>query len=280
MTENKMQGLLATLTIIFVTLSFSACQLPTAQMQVGNEALPANKAIKVKPTSNPEIRLNGLYVGTVRNLSILSNRLKRVFKQREKNYTFRENTSEVEKTVFIDALPSLKVNEVAKVIKALEDSGANPLMLPIEINGTTNWDWATSNTNVPPVKDVKPNPLMLFVTVGKSHTEVPANSDGIALRLNQTTIPLQESFGLDGLVVDIGKESEYLINGKSIKKTALKDTFKTFLREVSNEDSKYIIVNLENNAEKISFRNVVDVAHEAYNAGVKELKLRIYFPPV
>jgi biopolymer transport protein ExbD len=280
MTKNKLQWVLAALPIIFIALSFSACLHSQAQRQLsGNEALPANKSIKVKPASNPEIRLNGLYVGTVRNLSILSNRLKRVFKQREKNYTFRENTNEIEKTVFIDPVPSLKVNEVAKVIKVLEDSGASPLMLPIEINGT-KWDWAIGNTNVPPVEDVKPNPLMLIVTIGKSTTETPVDADGIVLRLNQTTIPLQESFGLDGLVVGIGKEGEYLIDNKSIKKTALENTFKTFLREASSEDAKYIIVSLENNADKISFGSVLDVAREAYNAGVKELELRIYFPPV
>jgi biopolymer transport protein ExbD len=266
--------------IIFILFSFSACQLPTAQMQSGNEILPANKSIKVKPTSNPEIRLNGLNMGTTRNLSILSNRLKRVFKERERNGTFRENTNEIERTVFIDAVPSLKVSEIAKVIRALEDSGVSPLMLPIEINGTTEWNWATSNTNVPPVENVKPNPLMLIVTIGKLTSETPVDAKGIVLRLNQTTIPHKDSVDLDGLVVDIGKEGEYLINGKSIKKTALEDIFRTFLREVASEDSKYIIVNLENNADKISFGSVLDIAREAYNVGVKELELKIYFPSV
>lgn len=278
MTKNQMQCILAILLIIFVALSFSGCQIPTAQMQAGNRALPPKKAIRTKPDLNPEIKLNGSDMGTTRNLSLLGNRLKKIFKQREENFTFRENTIEVEKTVFIDPAPSLKVKEVARVIKALEDYGAHPLMLPIEINGTTDWDWAMANANVPPVNNAKPNPLMLFVTIGKYTTEFPADADGISLKLLQTTIPRRESYGLDGLVVDVRNEGEYLIDDKTVAKTALENIFKTFLKNAASEDSKRIIVNLENNADKISFGSVFDIAREAYSAGIKEIELRIYFP--
>jgi biopolymer transport protein ExbD len=276
MNENKLQWILGTLPVIFVALSFSACQHNQAQRQLsGNEALPANKDVKVKPDSNSKILLNNQDMGTTRNLSTLSNELKRVFEERGKYGAFKENTYEIEKTVFIDAEPSLKVSEITEVISALEDSGADPLMLRIETN-QTNWDWANSNTNSPPVKEVKPNPLRLVVEVGKSKNHFL--EEGIVLRLNQTTIPGKESFGLDGLVVDVRKEGEYLIEDKLVKKTALENTFKTFFRKASSEDSKYIIVNLENNADKISFGSVLDIAREAYNAGIKELELRIYFP--
>lgn len=282
MTENKMMRVLAALPMIFVTLSFSACQLPTAQMQVGNGALPANKTLKAKPALNTEIRLNGLNMGTIRNLSILSNRLKRIFKEREKNATFRENTSEVEKTVFIDSESSLKVSEVAKVLRALEDSGASPLMLSFETieDAPSFIDWKNSANAVgnSAYEEPKPNPLALVVTIGKSETEI-LTEKGIVLRLNQTTIPRQDSFGLDGLVVDISKEGEFLIGAKPVKKADLENTFKSFLKETASEDSKYIIVNLENNADKISFRSVFEIAKEAYRAGVKELELRIYAPP-
>jgi biopolymer transport protein ExbD len=283
MTKNKMKWFSATL-IVFVMLSFTACLHSQAQRRSGNEAATSNKSVKAKPaSSNPKIRLNSENIGTIRNLSILSNKLKRIFREREKNATFRENTSEVEKTVFVDPEPSLKVIEVAKVLTVLEDSGASPLMLSFETieELPSLIDWKNSangvgnSTFIPP----KPNPLTLVVTIGNSETEILAEK-GIVLRLLQTTIPRKESYGLDGLVVDIGKEDEYLINDKPVEKTALENAFKAFLRDAPGEDSKYIIVNLENNADKISFGSVLGVAREAHKAGIKEVELRIYFPPL
>jgi len=58
--------------------------------------------------------------------------LAEIFKERENNGVFRENTNEVEKTIFLKSPKSVKYGDVVKVIDAAKDAGASPIGLQID----------------------------------------------------------------------------------------------------------------------------------------------------
>lgn len=65
-------------------------------------------------------------------LDSLTERLGEIFKQREANGVFRENTNEVEKTVLIDlapGVPNRKYGDIVKVVDAAKLGGADPIVL-------------------------------------------------------------------------------------------------------------------------------------------------------
>ena len=62
----------------------------------------------------------------------LTNRLKGIFKDREANGVFRENSNEIEKTVFIKAPKTVKYGDVVRVIDAAKVAGADPIGLQID----------------------------------------------------------------------------------------------------------------------------------------------------
>ncbi len=70
--------------------------------------------------------------GFVDDASLLTNKLTQIFKDRESNGVFRENTNEVEKTVFIKAPKNLNYGSVVKVIDAVKQAGAEPVGLQID----------------------------------------------------------------------------------------------------------------------------------------------------
>lgn len=78
------------------------------------------------------IQLNNDPAGTVDDPSSLTNRLLDIFKQREANGVFRENTNEIEKTIFIKSPKSVRYGDVVKVIDASKLAGASPIGLQID----------------------------------------------------------------------------------------------------------------------------------------------------
>ena len=65
-------------------------------------------------------------------LDSLKARLAEVFRNRQENGVFREGTNETEKTVTIKAFRSAKYEEIAKLINALKEVGASPIILQID----------------------------------------------------------------------------------------------------------------------------------------------------
>ena len=62
----------------------------------------------------------------------LKSRLREVFRNREENGVFREGTNEVYKSVIVKCFRSAKYEDVARLINALNEAGASPIILQID----------------------------------------------------------------------------------------------------------------------------------------------------
>ena len=78
------------------------------------------------------VTLNNEAAGDVSDASALTARLQEIFKQRENNGVFRENSNEIEKTIFIKSPKSLRYGDVVKVIDAAKSAGASPIGLQVD----------------------------------------------------------------------------------------------------------------------------------------------------
>lgn len=82
--------------------------------------------------SSKAVTLNNQGAGDVSDASPLTAQLVEIFKTREANGVFRENTNEIEKTIFIKAPKSVRYGDVVKVIDAAKLAGASPIGLQID----------------------------------------------------------------------------------------------------------------------------------------------------
>jgi len=89
--------------------------------------------------SDSSLRLNTENdLGTVAEPEKLVTRLSQIFKERTENRVYAENAgldknlTEIEKTVFIKAPRNIDYGSVAKLIDAVNISGANPISLQID----------------------------------------------------------------------------------------------------------------------------------------------------
>jgi biopolymer transport protein ExbD len=78
------------------------------------------------------VTLNNEGAGDVSDASALTAKLQEIFKQRENNGVFRENSNEIEKTVFIKSPKSMRYGDVVKVIDAAKLAGASPIGLQVD----------------------------------------------------------------------------------------------------------------------------------------------------
>ena len=83
--------------------------------------------------ANGSFRLNlDSEAGAVDDPRLLSEKLADVFRFREQNGIFRENTNEIEKTVFISAPTSLDYGTVVRAVDAVKGAGADPVGLKVD----------------------------------------------------------------------------------------------------------------------------------------------------
>jgi len=82
--------------------------------------------------ASKKVSLNKEDAGDTNDASLLTTKLTQIFKEREANGAFRENTNEVEKTVFIRAPKNINYGHVVKVIDAAKQAGAEPIGLQID----------------------------------------------------------------------------------------------------------------------------------------------------
>jgi biopolymer transport protein ExbD len=82
--------------------------------------------------NNRTLLLNNEPAGSVDEPQDLTNRLLGIFKEREANDVRRENSNEIEKTLFIKSPTSIKYGDVARVIDAVKEAGAQPIGLQID----------------------------------------------------------------------------------------------------------------------------------------------------
>jgi biopolymer transport protein ExbD len=104
---------------------------PKDQPQMNVKPNPLTLVVAISKETKG-ITLNNEPFGDVSDPSALSNRLRTIFKERENNGVFRENTNEVEKTLFIKSPKSIRYGDVVKVIDAAKSVGAAPIGLQID----------------------------------------------------------------------------------------------------------------------------------------------------
>ncbi|MET0754261.1 MAG: biopolymer transporter ExbD [Pyrinomonadaceae bacterium] len=78
------------------------------------------------------IKLNSEPNGSVKNLEIIKQRLKEIFDKRAEVGVFEPKIEKAVKAVSIKAPLSAKYGDVAKIVDALKESGADPIVLQID----------------------------------------------------------------------------------------------------------------------------------------------------
>ena len=78
------------------------------------------------------ITLNNDEMGKLSDLSTVANFLRNIYLDREKNGVFREDSNEIEKTVFIKMPLKASAGDLIKIAKALEKVGADRIGLSID----------------------------------------------------------------------------------------------------------------------------------------------------
>ena len=91
---------------------------------------PLTLIVAVDDANN--VTLNGEPMGKLGDMSHLQSVLRGIYKEREQNGVFREETNDVEKTVFIKMTPKATAADLIKVAKALEDAGADRIGLQMD----------------------------------------------------------------------------------------------------------------------------------------------------
>ncbi len=104
---------------------------PKDQPQVNVKPNPLTLVVAINKETKG-ITLNNDPFGDVTDTDKLSSKLQQIFKERETNGVFRENTNEVEKTIFIKSPKSVRYGDVIKVIDAAKAAGAAPIGLQID----------------------------------------------------------------------------------------------------------------------------------------------------
>ena len=104
---------------------------PKNQQNLEVKPNPLTLVVAINNQTNA-VTLNTEAAGDVSDASALTARLQEIFKQRENNGVFRENSNEIEKTIFIKSPKSLRYGDVVKVIDAAKSAGASPIGLQVD----------------------------------------------------------------------------------------------------------------------------------------------------
>ena len=96
---------------------------------------PLTLVIAIESNESKKVFLNKEDAGTVQEATLLTEKLSKIFQDREANGVFRQGangTNEVERTVFIKAPKNIDYGSVVKVIDAAKAAGADPVGLQID----------------------------------------------------------------------------------------------------------------------------------------------------
>ncbi|HEV8592110.1 MAG TPA: biopolymer transporter ExbD [Pyrinomonadaceae bacterium] len=104
---------------------------PKNQQQLDVKPNPLTLVITINKNTR-EIQLNNENAGSVDDPTVLNAKLTDIFTQRTNNGVFRENSNEIEKTIFIKSPTTVKYGDVVKVIDAAKLAGAQPIGLQID----------------------------------------------------------------------------------------------------------------------------------------------------
>lgn len=104
---------------------------PKDQQDVNVKPNPLTLVVAINKETKG-ITLNNEPFGDVSDTEKLNNKLAEIFRERTNNGVFRENSNEIEKTIFIKSPKSVRYGDVVKVIDAAKAAGAAPIGLQID----------------------------------------------------------------------------------------------------------------------------------------------------
>ena len=104
---------------------------PKDQQDVNVKPNPLTLVVAISKETKG-ITLNNEPFGDVSDTEKLYNKLSEIFRERTSNGVFRENSNEIEKTIFIKSPKSVRYGDVVKVIDAAKAAGASPIGLQID----------------------------------------------------------------------------------------------------------------------------------------------------
>jgi biopolymer transport protein ExbD len=104
---------------------------PKEQQNLEVKPNPLTLVISINK-ANRGVLLNNEQAGSIDDPTALTVRLGEIFKERTNNGVFKENSNEIEKTVFIKSPTSVRYGDVVKVIDAAKTAGAQPIGLQID----------------------------------------------------------------------------------------------------------------------------------------------------
>ena len=106
------------------------------------DLVPYDHTLVVTIEPDYSLKLNGMAdLGTVEDLSLISEKLRSVFAERLRNRAYRHDMSSrldlpewerIEKTVFIKAPRSISYGQVTRVLDGLKGAGADPVGLQLD----------------------------------------------------------------------------------------------------------------------------------------------------
>lgn len=104
---------------------------PKEQQDVNVKPNPLTLVVAINKETK-SITLNNEPFGDVSDTEKLNTKLAEIFRERTNNGVFRENSNEIEKTIFIKSPKSVRYGDVVKVIDAAKAAGASPIGLQID----------------------------------------------------------------------------------------------------------------------------------------------------
>lgn len=107
--------------------------VPTGpKFDVKSDVKPNPLTLVTALTKGNRITLNNEHFGNLNDLSVFKEKLKKIFKAREKNGVVREGTNDIEKTVYLKIPLSAKFADLIKISRALQNAGADPIGLQVD----------------------------------------------------------------------------------------------------------------------------------------------------
>lgn len=104
---------------------------PKEQQDVNVKPNPLTLVVAINKETKA-ITLNNEPFGDVSDTEKLNTKLAEIFRERTNNGVFRENSNEIEKTIFIKSPKSVRYGDVVKVIDAAKLAGASPIGLQVD----------------------------------------------------------------------------------------------------------------------------------------------------
>jgi biopolymer transport protein ExbD len=242
---------------------------PTASPVASSSSSQNQKPATSAPAN---VELNAEPIATTGDVSPLGKKLHEVFKDRMANRAYargmetRSDLPEavrIEKTVFVRADPSIKLDQFMRVVQAVEDGDA-PALLPVQ-SKAAKVDWMGMRAG-------RPNPLVLLVRLRQPNSPRPMIEPGVpsldellitgGIPVVFASAPKRESVA----VITIANDGEYSFGDKRVEKTALANEIRSRINKPGSERVLFVKA-----APEITYGSVEDIYHAAFAAGAKRL---------